>query len=1044
MYLNFLRCLIICLLSVVHGNAYAETPYQILVVHAYSQEYPWTKSQHQAFIKHFKQNTNQQVMIKTEYLDTKRVQYTQQYANEFSAYLKSKYRGFVPDLIYVTDDDALSFARSHLTQIFSGSPVIFSGVNDYSILNDLDKRKITGVLEQKDISTNLQLIQQVSAGVKNILVIGDDSNTYLAIKEEIRQQLEEFPSISAKFIADHKIENLVNILSGYNNSIVFLTTIGSIIDEDSNVLTLPEVLSRINSAGNFIIVSMEDSYMLDGVLGGYVVTGSSQGEMAAKFAINYQQGMVIETLSPELKSPNQYIFNSKELERHKLSIPEAILSKSILINQPPSFYEAYKPLILAGVIIVTLLLIISIIVFTILLTRKNILIQSDAVKRQELEKLIDARTKDLRDEKAKLNQAQAIAHVGSYSWEIDVDSTKWSEELYRIVGHDPLDFKPTYQNYINCIYPEDRQVFKDLTKNVLHNKESYKGGYRIQRPSGELRYIYEQGEVKLDNDGNVESLVGVIHDVTEQHLHESKLRSQREFTDTVLEFAGNIIVVLDMNGCFYRFNRAAEELTGLAREEVLGKPVWDFVIPEDQITGVKAVFDNLKKGKTDIAGHYVNDWMTRNGERRTLDWRNTVLTSPSGDITHIVAMGYDITERMATEAHKERLQRELNQARKMEALGQLTGGIAHDFNNMLGIITGYSDLALDTIDVNKSPEIKLYFENIAQASKRASDLVKQMMVFSRKDVGKSEALDVLGIIDESVAMLRSVLPSSIQIDLDLNPQLPKILMDEVQLQQIIMNLCLNARDAMNGEGLLTIRLDWQSRVDAECIACHQSVVGDWIALSISDTGSGMSHEIIERIFEPFFTTKEVGEGTGMGLSVIHTIVDNHNGHILIDSKLGVGTTFHLLFPPLAASSTNVKPSHVPDEGANYIQGEGHQILVVDDEKSIVSVVDDLLTSKGFQCVAHTHSQTALQKFIEDPSGYDLVLTDQTMPELTGIDLIRKVREIKPNMPAILMTGYSDLISREQAEQAGIIYMSKPFSSRELYAQVERGLQSIKS
>lgn len=520
-----------------------------------------------------------------------------------------------------------------------------------------------------------------------------------------------------------------------------------------------------------------------------------------------------------------------------------------------------------------------------------------------------------------------------------------------------------------------------------------------------------------------------------------KLISQRDFTDTVLEVAGNIIVVLDMNGCFVRFNRAAEELTGFNSDEVLGSPVWDFVIPEDQKEAVQQVFDNLRKGNTKIAGQYENDWLSRDGGRRTLDWHNSVLHNRAGEITHIVTLGYDVTERNAAEEHRQRLQRELNQARKMEALGQLTGGIAHDFNNILGIITGYSDLALEELEDSGKPEIKEYVKNILLSSKRASDLVKQMMVFSRGGQGRSEPHELQRVINENIKMLRSVLPSSIQMNFSFDEDLPQVMVDTVQIQQIMMNLCLNAKDAMEGEGKLDIKLTLHSDINAECRACHQQVTGDWLELSVSDTGEGMTDDVLERIFEPFYTTKAVGEGTGMGLSMVHTIVDNHSGHILITTQIDQGTTFKLLFPPLSDQGVKVLEEVDLEVSHDKYLGHKEKILIVDDELALASYIEGMLTKKGYQCETRTQSPEALALFKSDPDGYDLLLTDQTMPELTGVELIKEVRKLRPDIPVILATGYSDVISREQAEEQGIVFVNKPFTSSHLLKCISDSLKN---
>lgn len=522
------------------------------------------------------------------------------------------------------------------------------------------------------------------------------------------------------------------------------------------------------------------------------------------------------------------------------------------------------------------------------------------------------------------------------------------------------------------------------------------------------------------------------------------LKSQRDFTNTVFEVANNVIVVLDVNGNIVRFNRSAEEISGYKRDEVLGKPVWDCVIPEENRLVVKDTLANIGKGDASIVEHYEGEWLTHEGGRRVMDCSKSALYDQAGEVSHIVILGYDITQRKESEEQERRLQRELNQARKMEALGQLTGGIAHDFNNMLGIIIGYSDLALSQLKSSEHPSLKKYLDNISQSGKRASELVKQMMVFSRKDAGHSEVVSFAVVAEESIKMLRSVLPSSISINVESEENLPSIKIDSVQLQQIMMNLCLNAKDAMDGEGTLDIKLGWHRNVGAECMACHKHIDGDWLELSVADTGCGMSTDVLDRIFEPFYTTKEVGKGTGLGLSMTHSLIDSHHGHILVETQVGRGTTFKLLFPPfIDQPDANEKKREEKTVLLDYT-GQGEKILVVDDESSLASFVDNLLSGSGYQCVTRSSSIKALEVFSSAPTQFAMLITDQTMPALTGMGLIAEVRKYNPDLPVILMTGYSDTVNKEEANRQGIAYINKPFNSEDLLSCVANSLKRLKS
>lgn len=883
------------LLQIFTYCSYAQSPVQVLILHSYSQEYPWTKSQHQAFIAELTSAIPHGLNISTEYLDTKRKPFDSDYIVSFYNYLSVKYDGYIPAVIYVTDDNALSFASEYFQELFPDVPVVFSGINDLSVKDSLDRKRFTGVFEKKDISRNLELLGIINSNAKDILVIGDDSNTYKAIATEVKQQLKKYPEIKATFVASSSIDELQAEINNSPTNYLFLTTLGAMLDSSGNNLSLDETLSVIAKTGDKIILSMEDAYVTDGILGGYVTSGEQQGMTAARLVVDYLSGKPIESLPFISNSPNKYMFDSAVLKSAAISLPENILTQVTLLNQPQSFYIRHSAVIIGSITSLTIILVLSLSFFLLLLSRKNREIRSTSIQTQELEEIIFERTMQLSEGKRKLTQAQKIAHIGNYYWDVEPDKTTWSDELYNIVGRSPDDFKPTYEGYVHCIHPADRDAFTQLTKTVRKNKNKYHAEYRIVRPDKEIRHVYEQGEVKIDSQGKLLGLTGVVQ---------------------------------------------------------------------------------------------------------------------------------DITERKTSEDEYSRLQRELNQTYKMDALGQLTGGIAHDFNNILAIISGYTSLTLENCKDTLNPKLLRYIENIDMATSRATDLVSKMMVFSRDDKGVNESLSFAPLVEDSIKMLRSIIPSSIDIEYDFEDALPDIMMDKTQLHQLLMNLSINAKDAMNGVGKLSIKLGWNYQLDKECNACHKQVEGDWIVLSVSDTGSGINSDVVNRIFEPFFTTKIVGQGTGMGLSVLNAIVEGHGGHILIDTEIGSGTTFNLLFPPAQAikrHELNVLSETIEPQNS----GSGQKILIVDDELSLAEFLSEMLNNNGYECTTCNQSLEALSLIENNPDRFDLLITDQTMPQLLGSDLIQKVWIIKPEMPMILTTGYSDSINREQAESLGINYMEKP-------------------
>jgi len=344
-------------------------------------------------------------------------------------------------------------------------------------------------------------------------------------------------------------------------------------------------------------------------------------------------------------------------------------------------------------------------------------------------------------------------------------------------------------------------------------------------------------------------------------------------------------------------------------------------------------------------------------------------------------------------------------------------------------------------------KLQEYLEQVYKAGERARDLIQQMMAYSRNTEADMMILDPRPLIRETVKMLRSTLPASIQLNFDSLPddEPVSINMEPVQLQQIVMNLCVNARDAMHGQGQLDLRLETiHHQIQVECTSCHEAVQGDYVALSVRDSGDGMASDMLDHLFEPFFTTKEVGEGTGLGLSVVHGIMHDHQGHIRVESRAGQGTAFYLLFPLLAESVVGenelVEIAHdvveSPDEASGSVVGK--RILVVDDEPSVLGFLQAWLKRKGFDVQAYGDSREAWAYFETHQDEVDLLITDQTMPEVTGKELIQKVLTLQPQLPTILCSGYTDQISDEQAARLGIRHFAeKPFNHKQFLGVIEQ-------
>jgi len=400
----------------------------------------------------------------------------------------------------------------------------------------------------------------------------------------------------------------------------------------------------------------------------------------------------------------------------------------------------------------------------------------------------------------------------------------------------------------------------------------------------------------------------------------------------------------------------------------------------------------------------------------------------------------DVTRHVRTEKEKKRYESQLLQSQKMEAVGTLAGGIAHYFNNILWIITGNVELVKAEIDENNN-RAHYHIQRVEEASRRAKDLVTQILNFSRHSSQEKRPLKISTIVKESLKLLRSSLSTTIEIKQNIAEEDMTILADLTQVSQVLVNLCTNAAHAMRETGgTLDISLSKISLDEDETVRHQNLAPGQYALLSVMDTGQGIPEDVVERIFDPFFTTKQVDEGTGMGLSVVHGIVKNHDGAITVFSKPGKGAVFHVLLPMITADKEQAERNH-----SEVIPTGNERILLVDDDGVLLETQERILLRLGYAVVAHQSSVSAVEEFRKQPHKYDLVITDQTMPRMTGLDLARECITVRPDMPIILCTGYSESVSEEMTRASGIsAFLMKPVVLGKLAHTVRDVLDQVKA
>jgi PAS domain S-box-containing protein len=508
------------------------------------------------------------------------------------------------------------------------------------------------------------------------------------------------------------------------------------------------------------------------------------------------------------------------------------------------------------------------------------------------------------------------------------------------------------------------------------------------------------------------------------------LREGEETYRTILENIEEGYYETDIAGNFTFINEAMCKIRGYSRDELMGMNNRQYMTPEVS----KSVYNAF------------NEVYTTGNPLKNLEWETI---KPDGSKTQVEVsaslikdlynqpVGFrgivrDVTERKLMEEEKKRLHAQLQQAQKLEAIGTLAGGIAHDFNNILGAILGYTELAL--LEVPQESTVRPKLIEVFKAGHRAKDLVKRILSFSRSNDQGRKPVQPSIIVKEALQLLRSSLPSTIQIKQYIRKEAGIINAEPTQIHQILMNLCTNAAHAMRDKGgILKVNLS-NVDVDTETAERYPDLTpGLYVNITVNDTGHGMDPSVVERIFEPYFTTKAVGEGTGLGLSVVHGIVRSYGGAVKVDSEPGKGSTFQVFLPSTNYIETQVQVEEPPDPPKG-----SQRILLVDDEKALVYAGQGILEHLGYEVIVKTDGVKALEAFRAQPEKFDLVITDLTMPAKTGTELAKELLQIKPEIPIILCSGFSDEISEEMAKAVGIRkFIMKPIIMSEIAGTIRQ-------
>ena len=629
----------------------------------------------------------------------------------------------------------------------------------------------------------------------------------------------------------------------------------------------------------------------------------------------------------------------------------------------------------------------------------------------ELDNRVQERTAELADANIHLLEAQRLGNLGSWSWDVVSNRVSWSDQLYKIYGVSPREFGGTLDEFLALVHPDDRAQVNASIGAALESGKEFSHEERIVRPEGTLRHLHSVGEVIRDERGAAVRMLGVCLDVTERKQAESALRESEQSYQVLLKNVRDYaIYMLDPDGRVRSWSEGAQRIKGYSADEIVGEHFSIFLPEEARASGlaVEALATAAREGQFEA-----QTWLVRkDGSRFYANVVMDAIRDDNGELIGFAKLARDITAQHEARLALEQTREQLAQSQKMEALGQLTGGIAHDFNNLLMIVSGYAQILQRRLSEPKEAQA---VEAIRTAAARGEKLTRQLLAFSRRQQLMPVVVDLRARIDALRDMLAPSLHGNIQFVCDIEDKIWRVEVDLGELELALVNVAVNARDAMPEGGTITLQA---RNVVLRPGSAAGPLEGDFVALAIIDTGSGIPAEVLDRVFEPFFTTKPVGKGTGLGLSQVHGFANQSGGAVTVTSEQGKGTVVTIYLPRSTAQPA-------ADTEAAGIQSEHSQgtVLLVEDSRDVADVTTTMVEQLGYRVVRAENAAEAL-RHLQQGVQVDLVFSDIVMPgAMSGIGLAEACRERFPEVPVLLTTGFTDAL---QAADGRFDILRKPF------------------
>ena len=640
---------------------------------------------------------------------------------------------------------------------------------------------------------------------------------------------------------------------------------------------------------------------------------------------------------------------------------------------------------------------------------------------------------EARSTAASLRFALDAAHMGTWEWDIRSGKVTWAGGVDAIFGLSERAFSGTYDGYLALIHPEDHALVLAAIDGAVRGGGDYCVEHRVVWPDGTLHWLEGKGSVHRDASGQALRMTGTVAEVTARKRAEAELSASEQRLRHFIRHTPAAVAMFDTE---MRYLQVAERWLadyGLDGHNVIGRSHYD-VFP-DMPERWREIHRRVIAGAVERCEE--DPFVRADGNTDWLQWEMRPWYRARGEIGGCIMFTQVITERKRALEAQELMHEQLRQSQKLEALGTLAGGIAHDFNNILGGMLAFTELA--ALENQDRPDLLAHLREVTLAGHRATGLVGQILSFSRQKRQERRPVSLGRVVEEVLKLLRSTLPASIQIVVTLPGSLPDVLADATQLHQVVMNLCTNAAHAMNGRGRLALSLDIATGAELS-VRPRAEPAERYVRLTVEDDGHGMDASTLSRIFEPFFTTKQPGDGTGLGLAVVHGIVNDHGGSIAVTSDRGRGTTFVVALP--VAEDRAVMPEPLTGD---VPVGRGERVLLVDDERILCEVARRFLVRAGYHADTCLAAEEAWHRVESDPDAYSVVVSDLTMPGMSGLDLAARIHSVRPNLPVVLTSGHAPGLTTEMLAELGVCeLLQKPVDHAGLTRAVARAVRRTAS